>query len=83
MTRARLIDIYQKWQGNYRHQDHHDGIMIKLSDGKYVAEHSRVWEQAKEVPVRIGTAYLRSGTSARAHVDAVLKATVNDSYQPD
>lgn len=82
--RARGIDFYQKWQPNYRYQVvPHDFVMIKVAEGNWVAEHSRVWEQAKKVPVKVAYIYLRSGVSAKTHVDTILRATEGDSYQPD
>jgi len=81
--RARGIDFYQRWQPNYLCQKFHDFVMIKVAEGNWVAEHSRVWEQAKKVPVKVAYIYLRSGISAKTHVDTILRATRNNSYQPD
>ena len=81
--RARGIDFYQKWQKNYRRKNFHDFVMIKTTDGKNVVEHDRVWEQAKDVPVKVATSYMRSGVSAEAHVTAILKSTESATYQPD
>jgi len=82
-VRAMGIDFYQAYQPNYVHQDHHSFVNIKLSHGGFAVQHSRVWEQAKDVPIKIGYGWMRSGVSAEAHARALLEATDQDGYHPD
>ena len=81
--RAKGIDIYQRWQTNYRLQSHHDFIMVKVAEGRAVMPHERIWEQVKDVPVVVAYTYMRSSVSAEEHVDTILGATANATYQPD
>ena len=81
--RAKGIDLYQRWQGNYSHKDFHDFIMIKVAEGRWRVEHERVWEQAKDVPIKIAYLYLRSGEDAERQADTLIGATEFASYQPD
>jgi len=74
--RAKGIDIYQAYQPNYVHQDHHDFIILKVSDGQYSKDFERLYEQAENVPLKIAYHYLRSGMDAQRQIDTFLN-TIN------
>lgn len=79
--RAFGIDISPRSHNGYTYQNHHDFVIVGVSDGMYILDHGRLSEQAMKAPVKLAYHYARSGVDRDAQMEAFLRAI--EAYEYD